>query len=72
VVQDVEFYVSTSNPQIINQNTIWNSNKAKIIYNLKVAEGKSLTLSKEQKYIFTEMQILKLGKTQLANGDLGK
>jgi hypothetical protein len=52
------------NPQIINQNTVWNSNKAKIIYgDLKVADGKSLTLSEGTKYIFIEMQILKLGKT---------
>ena len=76
VVQDVEFYVSTaSNPQIINQNTIWNSNKAKIIYgDLKVAEGKSLTLSEGTKVYFHRDANLKIGKNAqlIANGDLGK
>ncbi|MFT3918650.1 hypothetical protein [Cloacibacterium sp.] len=76
VVQDVEFYVSTSsNPQIINQNTVWSSNKAKIIYgDLKVAEGKSLTLSEGTKVYFHRDANLKIGKNAqlIANGDLGK
>lgn len=76
VVQDVEFYVSTSsNPQIINQNTVWNNNKAKIIYgDLKVADGKSLTLSENTKVYFHKDANLKIGKNAqlIANGGLGK
>jgi hypothetical protein len=76
VVQDAEFYVSTStNPQIINQNTVWNSNKAKIIYgDLKVADGKSLTLSEGTKVYFHRDANLKIGKNAqlIANGNLGK
>lgn len=76
VIQDAEFYVSTStNPQIINQNTVWNSNKAKIIYgDLKVADGKSLTLSEGTKVYFHRDANLKIGKNAqlIANGNLGK
>lgn len=76
VVQDVEFYVSTSsNPQVITQNTVWNNSKAKIIYgDLKVADGKSLTLSEGTKVYFHRDANLKVGKNSqlIANGDLGK
>lgn len=76
VVQDVEFFVSTSsNPQIINQNTIWNSDKAKIIYgDLKVADGKSLSISEGTKVYFHRDANLKIGKNAqlIANGNIGK
>ena len=67
VVQDVEFYISTENsPKILTDNTSWNNTKAKIIYgDLKLADGKSLTISGEQKCIFIKMPIWKSGKCSI-------
>ena len=55
VVQDVEFYISTENsPKILTDNTSWNNTKAKIIYgDLKLADGKSLTISEGNKSVFS-------------------
>lgn len=76
VVQDVEFFVSTEeNPKIINQNVTWDNTKAKIIYgDLKLADGKSLTLSQGTKLYFNKNAHLIIGKNAqlIANGDLGK
>ena len=64
VVQDVEFYISTENsPKILTDNTSWNSTKAKIIYgDLKLADGKSLTISEGTKVYFHKNANLKIGK----------
>ena len=74
VVQDAEFYIqSSTNPNILNQNTIWNSAKAKIIYgDLTLAEGKTLTIEKGTKVYFTKNSGLKISKnaTLNVNGDL--
>ena len=76
VVQDVEFYISTENsPKILTDNTSWNNTKAKIIYgDLKLADGKSLTISEGTKVYFHKNANLKIGKNAqlIANGDLGK
>lgn len=76
VVQDVEFFVSTKdNPKILTQNTNWTNTKAKIIYgDLKVADGKSLTIAEGTKVYFHKNAHLKIGKNAqlIANGDLGK
>ncbi len=76
VVQDVEFFVSTKdNPKILTQNTTWTSTKAKIIYgDLKLADGKSLTIAEGSKVYFHKNANLKIGKNAqlIANGNLGK
>lgn len=76
VVQDVEFFVSTKdNPKILTQNTTWTSTKAKIIYgDLKLADGKSLTIGEGTKVYFHKNANLKIGKNAqlIANGNLGK
>lgn len=76
VVQDVDFIISTEdNPKIITNNTIWDNTKAKIIYgNLKLADGKSLTISEGTKVYFHKDANLKIGKNAqlIANGILGK
>lgn len=76
VVQDVEFYISTENsPKILTDNTSWSNTKAKIIYgDLKLADGKSLTISEGTKVYFHKNANLKIGKNAqlIANGDLGK
>ncbi len=76
VVQDVEFFISTkNNPRILSQNTTWNNTKAKVIYgDLKLADGKSLTISEGTKVYFHKDANLKIGKNAqlIANGDLGK
>ena len=76
VVQNVDFIISTEdNPKIITDNTTWNNSKAKIIYgNLKLADGKSLTISEGTKVYFHKDANLKIGKNAqlIANGNLGK
>lgn len=54
VVQDAEFFISTNGqPIILNQNTQWSNEKAKIIFgNLELAAGKSLNISKNTKVYF--------------------
>lgn len=76
VVQDVEFFISTkSQPRILSQDTQWNSNKAKLIYgDLKLADGKTLTVSEGTKVYFHKNANLKIGKNAqlIASGDLGR
>ena len=76
VVQNVDFIISTeNNPKILTDNTTWDNTKAKIIYgNLKLAEGKSLTISEGTKVYFHKDANLKIGKNAqlIANGNLGK
>lgn len=76
VVQDAEFYIkSSTNPNIINENTIWNNNKAKIIYGeLTLAEGKTLTIEQGTKVYFTKNSGLTISKNAVlnVNGDLNK
>lgn len=76
VVQDVDFIISTGeNPKILTDNTTWDKTKAKIIYgDLKLADGKTLTLSEGTKVYFHKDANLKIGKNAqlIANGTLGK
>lgn len=76
VVQDAEYFIQTdTNPNIISNNTIWNSTKAKIIYgDLTVAQGKTLTIEKGTKVFFHKNSGLKISKnaTLNVNGDLGQ
>lgn len=76
VVQDVEFFISTkTQPRVLSQNTIWNNNKAKIIYgDLSLAEGKSLTIAEGTKVYFHKNANLKIGKNAqlIAQGNLGR
>lgn len=75
VVQDAEFFIETkTNPNIIGQNTVWNNNKAKIIFgNLTLAPGKTLTIEKGTQVVFHKNSGLKVSKnaTLTINGDLG-
>ena len=75
VVQDAEFYIQTStNPNVINQNVTWTSDKAKIIYGeLTLAEGKTLNIQKGTKVYFTKNSGLTVSKNSILNinGDLG-
>ncbi len=76
VVQDAEFFIqSSNNPNILNSNTVWNSNKAKIIYgDLTVAEGKTLEIQEGTKVYFTKNASLKISKNAKlnVNGSLNK
>lgn len=76
VVQDAEFFVKTSaNPNIIAQNTTWQSDKAKIIYgDLTLAEGKTLNIEKGTKIYFSKNSGLKISKNATLNvsGDLNE
>lgn len=76
VVQDAEFFIeSKTNPNILNSNTTWNDNKAKIIFGtLTVAEGKTLNIGAGTKVYFTKNSSLKLAKNSTLNvsGDLNK
>lgn len=64
VVQDAEFFIqSGTNPNILNDNTIWTNRKAKIIQgNLTLAEGKTLTIEEGTKVYFTKNSTLKISK----------
>lgn len=74
VVQDAEFFIkSDKNPNILNVNTTWTNNKAKIIFgDLTVAEGKTLTIQKGTKVYFTKKSGLNISKNATLNieGDL--
>lgn len=76
VVQDAEFFVSTKDqPKIIDQNTIWTHNKAKIIMGeLSVAEGKTLTIEQGTKVYFYKNSGLNISKNAVlkVNGDYKK
>ena len=75
VVQDAEFFIqSQSNPNILNSNTTWTNNKAKIIFgDLTLAAGKTLDIQKGTKVYFHKNSGLKISKTAKLNinGDLG-
>lgn len=75
VVQDAEFYVQTgSNPVKITSNTVWNNDKAKIIYgNLEVDPNVTLDINAGTKVIFfrNSGMIVKNGATINVNGDYG-
>lgn len=74
VVQDAEFYIqSSTNPNILNNNTTWTNAKAKIIYgNLTLAEGKTLNIQAGTKVYFTKNSSLTISKNAILNvsGDL--
>ena len=76
VVQDAEFYIeSKTNPNILNTNTIWTNNKAKIIFgNLSLDAGKKLDIQKGTKVYFFKNSALKIGKNAELNvmGDLNQ
>lgn len=76
VVQDAEFFISTAaNPKIISTDETWNNTKAKIIYgDVKLADGKTLTISQGTKVYFHKNSSLDIGKnsTLNVNGDLMK
>ncbi|QBO57330.1 hypothetical protein [Chryseobacterium salivictor] len=76
VVQDAEFYIeSKTNPNILNSNTLWTGNKAKIIFgDLTLAEGKTLNIEKGTKIYFHKNSGLKISKNAKLNinGDLGE
>lgn len=76
VVQDAEYFIQTdSNPNILNQNTTWTNNKAKIIFgDLTVAEGKSLNIEKGTKVYFHKKSGLNISKnaTLNINGELNQ
>lgn len=69
VVQDAEFFIqSGTNPNILNDNTIWTNQKAKIIQgNLTLAEGKTLTIEEGTKVYFTKNSSLKISKNAKLN-----
>lgn len=74
VVQDAEFFIqSDTNPNILEENTVWDNSKAKIIFgDLTVAEGKSLTIQQGTKVYFHKNSGLKISKNSElnVNGDL--
>lgn len=76
VVQDAEFFIqSSTNANILTENTEWTDDKAKIIYGkLTVAEGKSLNIKAGTKVYFTRNSSLWLSKGASLNieGNLNK
>jgi hypothetical protein len=76
VIQDAEFFIQTeTNPNILNTNTSWTNNKAKIIFgNLTLAEGKTLDIQKGTKVYFHKNSGLKIAKNAILNvtGDLNQ
>ncbi len=74
VVQDAEFYIqSSTNPNILSNNTTWRNNKAKIIYgNLTLADGKTLDIQAGTKVYFAKNSSLSISKNATLNisGDL--
>jgi hypothetical protein len=75
VVQDAEFFVqTTANPVKITSNTVWNNNKAKIIYgNLQVDPGVTLDVQAGTKVYFHKNSGLKIANAAKlnVNGTLG-
>ena len=69
VVQDAEFFIkSDTNPNIINANTTWRNDKAKIIFGeLTLAEGKTLDIEEGTKVYFTKNSSLKISKNAKLN-----
>lgn len=76
VVQDAEFFIqSASNPNVLNTNTNWTNEKAKIIFgDLKLEAGKTLDIQKGTKVYFHKNSGLKISKNATLNvmGDLGQ
>ncbi len=76
VVQDAEYFIQTGeNPVTINDNTTWTKDKVKVIFgNLKVAEGKTLTMEKGTKVYFRKNSGLNFAKNSglTVNGALGE
>lgn len=75
VVQDAEYFIqSKTNPNILNTNTNWTNNKAKIIFgDLTLADGKTLNIEKGTKIYFHKNSGMTIGEnsTLNVNGDLG-
>lgn len=75
VVQDAEFFIQNdSNPNILNEDTNWTNEKAKIIFgDLTVAEGKQLSIQPGTKVYFFKNSGLKISKNASlnVNGVLG-
>lgn len=75
VVQDAEFFIeSETNPNILNDDTNWTNEKAKIIFgDLTVAEGKELNIQQGTKVYFFKNSGMKISKNAKlnVNGDLG-
>ena len=69
VVQDAEFFIkSDTNPNILNANTTWRNDKAKIIFGeLTLAEGKTLDIEDGTKVYFTKNSSLKISKNGRLN-----
>ncbi|WP_434980119.1 hypothetical protein [Daejeonia sp. YH14] len=76
VVQDAEYFIQNdSNPNILTSNTVWNNDKAKVIYgNLTLAEGKTLNIQAGTKVYFTKNSSLTVAKNATVNvsGELDK
>ncbi|UFK98753.1 hypothetical protein [Kaistella faecalis] len=76
VVQDAEFYIqSETNPNVLDTDTNWTKEKAKIIFgDLTVAEGKTLDIQKGTKVYFHKNSGLKISKNANLNvlGDLNQ
>lgn len=76
VVEDAEFFLqSSTNANVLSENTVWTDNKAKIIYGkLTVAPGKTLDIKAGTKVYFTKNSSLWLSKGASLNidGDLKK
>ncbi|MBU8883254.1 hypothetical protein KSK37_09175 [Kaistella sp. DKR-2] len=76
VVQDAEFFIqSASNPNVLNTNTNWTNEKAKIIFgDLTLEDGKTLDIQKGTKVYFHKNSGLKISKNATLNvmGDLGQ
>ncbi len=74
VVQDAEFFIQNdTNPNILNENTTWNNEKAKIIFgDLTLKEGKTLDIEQGTKVYFFKNSGLKISEnaTLNVNGDL--
>lgn len=74
VVQDAEFFIQNdTNENVLSENTVWTSEKAKIIFgDLTLAEGKSLTVQQGTKVYFHRNSGLKISKNASlqVNGDL--
>jgi len=69
VVQDAEFFIQNeNNPNIINNDTQWTNEKAKIIFgDLTVAEGKKLDIEQGTKVYFFKNSGMKIAKNAQLN-----
>lgn len=69
VVQDAEFYIeSDTNPNILDNNTTWTNDKAKIIFgDLTLKEGKTLHIQQGTKVYFHKNSGMKISKNAILN-----